>query len=337
MRKIKFICITICILSNSLSKADTCVGKFLNPINDVCWSCLFPLTIGSFEVMRSSKFKDTDNPSLPVCLCNKGGIPTPGISLGIWEPIRILEVTRTPFCLVSLGGVKIKESLDMGSFKKSKTEGDKSSKAYYHIHYYSYPILNILNLLLDFGCLSVGSFDLAYLSEFDPSHKHEPIANFMHPEVFLFANPIAVSACAADCIAATANKQALDSLFWCAGCQGIIYPFTGSVTNHTGGVATSSLLAARQLAKLHRAGLARRTATNSSEVNGELCDSSYAYRIPKTQYRLQMSFPRTNVKGEYSCNPIGILDSTFSSGREFPNSGEDFAYLIWRKRNCCFL
>ena len=159
----------------------------------------------------------------------------------------------------------------------------------------------------------------------------------MHPETFLLSNPIAISACSADCIAATANKQALDALFWCSGCQGSIYPFTGYSASHIGGVATSSLLATRELAKLHRSGLARRTATSSSQVNGELCDSSFAFRIPKTQYRLQMTFPRPNVKGEYSCNPIGMHDSTYSSGREFPYTGEDFVYLVWRKRNCCWL
>jgi conjugal transfer pilus assembly protein TraU len=228
-------------------------------------------------------------------------------------------------------------SLNQGSFKKTRAENDKKSNAYYHIHYYAYPLLSILNLVVDLGCLSVGSYDIAYLSEFDPSHGNENLSNFMHPETFLLSNPIAVAACTADCIAATANKRAIDNLFWCSGCQGSIYPFTGFAASHVGGVATSSLLATRQLAKLHRMGLAKRTATSSSKINGELCDSSYAYRIPKSQYRLQMTFPRPNVNGAYSCNPIGMLDSTYSSGREFPHSGEDFVYLVWRKRNCCWL
>lgn len=28
----------------------TCHGKFVNPITDVCWSCLFPLSIGGLSI-----------------------------------------------------------------------------------------------------------------------------------------------------------------------------------------------------------------------------------------------------------------------------------------------
>ncbi len=338
MRYLKQLVLVASIAVTLTSISGTCVGRFLNPITDVCWSCLFPITIGGIPFAPSSKFKDTDNPVMPVCGCKKDLIPVPipGVTLGVWEPVRVVEITRTPYCLVSLGGSKIKSSSNHGSFKKTRSEQSKTSNAYYHIHYYAYPLLSVLSLVVDVGCLTVGSYDIAYLSELDPSHRSDSLANFMHPETFLLSNPVAVTACTADCIAATANKQAIDSLFWCSGCQGSIYPFTGFAGSHVGGVGTSSLLATRQLAKLHRMGLAKRTATNYSAVNGELCDSSYAYRIPKSQYRLQMTFPRPNVSGGYSCNPIGMLDSTYSSGREFPYSGEDFVYLVWRKRNCCW-
>jgi conjugal transfer pilus assembly protein TraU len=127
----------------------------------------------------------------------------------------------------------------------------------------------------------------------------------------------------------------MDLLFWCAGCQGSIYPFTGTVESHIGGVATSQLLATRQIAKLHRLGLARQTATSDAKPNGKICKSSYNWRIPKSQYRTQMTYPRPNVKGGYSCNNIGMSDVMYSSGREFPYKGEDFVYLLFRKRNCC--
>lgn len=32
-------------------KADpACAGKFVNPITDICWNCLFPMTIGNVPV-----------------------------------------------------------------------------------------------------------------------------------------------------------------------------------------------------------------------------------------------------------------------------------------------
>lgn len=325
------------------AEGGKCNGRFLNPITDICWSCIFPITIGKIPLIRSSKFKDTPNPSIPVCFCNRAGIPcVPGLTIGFWEPIRVIEITKTPFCLVSLGGIKIMTSKNQGAHKKTRTENEKRSKAYYHIHYYVYPPLFILNLLTDFGCMDMASYDLAYISELDPSHTSDNLANFMHPETFLLSNSIAKMACSVDCIASTATKRSIDTLFWCSGCQGSIYPFTGTAESHIGGVATSQLLATRQIAKLHRLGLARKTATNRNALpklpancKSDLCSSSYIWRIPKSQYRTQMTYPRANVSGGYSCNNIGMSDAMYSSGREFPYKGEDFSYLLFRKRNCC--
>ena len=318
--------------------ASQCVGRFLNPVTEICWSCIFPITVGKVPLMQSTKFKDTENPTSPVCFCNRGKIPmVPGISVGFWEPIRIIEVTNTPYCLVNLGGLKVMEGKSHGGYKKIRSENEKRSKAFYHIHYYVYPVLSLLNLISDFSCMDMSSYDLAYMSELDPLHNSDTLSNFMNPEVFLLSNPIAQAACIADCTASTAIKRSIDSLFWCSGCQGSIYPLNGSIGHHIGGVATSQLLVVRQIAKLHRLGLARKTATNSSTPNGELCKSSYSYRIPKSQYRTQMTYPIANTIGGYSCNNIGMSDMFYSSGREFPYKGEDFAYLLWRKKNCCLL
>ena len=337
MKKVFLILLLIALFSlSSMAEEGKCNGRFLNPITDICWSCMFPITIGKIPLIRSSKFKDTTNPSMPVCFCDRGGIPmVPGLTIGFWEPIRLIEITKTPFCLVSLGGLKVMSSKNQGSHKKIRTESEKRSKAYYHIHYYVYPPLFLLNLITDFGCMDMASYDLAYLSELDSSHYSDSLANFMHPETFLLSNPIAKMACSIDCIASTATKKSMDLLFWCAGCQGSIYPFTGTVESHIGGVATSQLLATRQIAKLHRLGLARQTATSDAKPNGKICKSSYNWRIPKSQYRTQMTYPRPNVKGGYSCNNIGMSDVMYSSGREFPYKGEDFVYLLFRKRNCC--
>ena len=48
----------------------------------------------------------------------------------------------------------------------------------------------------------------------------------------------------------------LDALFWCAGCQGGMYPLTGNVAAHVGGVQASLLAAERLVYRLHRLGLA---------------------------------------------------------------------------------
>ena len=311
-----------------------CVGRFMNPITDVCWSCIFPISIGGIKI--NNRGRDTDNPKSPVCLCNRGNIPVPGITLGFWEPIRLIEITRTPYCLVSMGGVKVRGGKNQGGFTKAHGSGEYKKTSFYHVHYYASPLIYWLNLLTDFGCLEEGGMDLAYMSELDPAHNNDKVANFMNPEVFLTANPIAIASCSLDCVKANLSLP-IDSMFWCAGCLGSMYPFSGHVQGHIGGVQASSLLATRAIAKMHRLGMARRTATDDGSIDGKLCKTELALKIPKSQYKLQMTYPIANSKGGFACNPLGMADILYNSGKEFPYKGEDFVYLLWRKRNCCFL
>ncbi|MEY3106604.1 MAG: hypothetical protein RIT35_770 [Pseudomonadota bacterium] len=313
---------------------DKCVGKFINPITDICWSCIFPISIGGMKINSGGGRRDTDNPSSPICGCIKGGLPVPGITIGFWEPVRLVDITRNAMCLVNMGGVDLGYDRSQGAFSKGYGGEEHNSHSFYHTHYYAYPLIYWLELLTDFGCLEEGSLDLAYMSEFDPTYKND--ANFLNPEVFLFSNPISQMACAADCISANISLPQ-DSLFWCAGCLGSIYPFSGNVAGHVGGVQASSLLTTRILAKMHRTGLARKTMTDSAAFNGSICRKEIAPKIIKSQYRLQMTYPISATKGPFSCNPVGMSDIFYNSGREFPYKGEDFGYLIWRKKNCCFL
>ncbi len=181
--------IVIIFLSASIAKGE-CNGKFLNPITDICWSCVFPITIGSIEIAKSEYFKDTENPISPICACKKDGsiTPIPGITIGFWEPIRVVEVVRDPYCLVSLGGLSVGDGLEKGGYKHTREVSGKSSKAYYHIHYYIYPLIAVLNLISDLGCMDIASFDLAYMSELDPSHSSDKLSSLLNPEVFLLSN-----------------------------------------------------------------------------------------------------------------------------------------------------
>ena len=83
-------------------KAD-CEGHFVNPFTDVCWDCLFPITIGNINVV-SGDYPDTDNPSLPVEVCKINVPPYMriGLNIGFWEPFALADVTPTPYCMVNL-------------------------------------------------------------------------------------------------------------------------------------------------------------------------------------------------------------------------------------------
>ena len=136
----------------------------MNPITDICWSCVFPLTIGSASLLSDGQ-DDIGNPSTPVCFCSNP--PRIGVSIGFWEPVRLVDVTRTPFCMVGLGGIAIDPGIEVP--RGAQVGHDSQTRnSFYHVHSYTNPILYWLQVLLDFPCLEKGSLDLVYLTEVDP-------------------------------------------------------------------------------------------------------------------------------------------------------------------------
>jgi conjugal transfer pilus assembly protein TraU len=84
----------------------------------------------------------------------------------------------------------------------------------------------------DFACLESSGFDLGYITELDPLWGDDETGFILNPEAALFGNPIAQAACVADCGLASAGFSN-DAFFWCNGCQGSLYPFTGTVLAST--------------------------------------------------------------------------------------------------------
>jgi conjugal transfer pilus assembly protein TraU len=335
--KMKLLILLICILTaKSVEAKFPCSGHFVNPITDICWSCLLPISIGPIPIARGGgpKNRDIANPTSPICSCVKANIPIPGISIGFWEPTRLVDITRTPYCMTNLGGIQ------MGPTKMTKISSYQrgygnhhAHHSFYHLHYYIYPLIYWLELITDFICLEKSIFDVAYMSEFDVTWNDDKFQQLINPEVWLFGNPIAQAACALDCAAATSSTP-MDSLFWCAGCWGNMYPLSGANADHIGGVQNSSLLTTRIISKMHRLGLAQETSTNDSSHNGKLCHKNRALKIKKSQYKLQMVNPKS-TSGPVGCWPLGLSDMIYSPLKEYPYDGQDFGYLIWRKKNCC--
>ena len=330
--------ILIMVTPISASASVTCKGHFVNPITDICWSCLLPISIGGLSIGNGvmPKKRDIKNPTSPLCACSKFGqpIPIPGISIGFWEPVRLVDITRTPYCMTNLGGISL--GTDNKKISNYSRGYDKrgTHKSFYHIHYYIYPLIYWLELLTDFVCLEQSTFDVAYMSEFDITWNDPKLQSLLNPEAILFGNPIAQASCALDAAAATISTP-LDTLFWCAGSWGNMYPFSGANADHIGGVQNSSLLTTRILAKMHRIGLAQVTSTSDASINGAICRKSRALKIKKSQYKLQMVNPSSSSDG-IGCWPLGLSDMAYSSFKEYPYDGQDWGYLIWRKKNCCF-
>jgi len=316
------------ITSNTAFAATTCQGKFMNPITDICWSCVFPLKVGGLTVM--SQNQEDWNSGVTNALCACSSPPRVGISVSFWEPARLVEAVRAPFCFPSLGGVSLDPGINAPAHMQPS--GEKiTTESFYQVHWYVSPLLFWLEVLLDNSCLEQNVFDLAYFTEVDPLWSDSELTFILNPDAALFANPIAQGACAADCAAATAGFGN-NLLYWCGGCQGSMYPLDGWVGAHIGGVQASSLLVQRITNKMHREMLIWAASGN----NGQ-CGYYPQPLMDKRNYKMQMVYPtpNTNKINGKCCQPMGRTSVDWGSGKEYPYKGEDFAYMLFRKRDCC--
>ena len=307
------------------ARAQACTGRFVNPITDICWDCVFPITIGSMQIVGLN-VPDTPNPGSPICWCGTP-IPRIGITVGFWEPLRLVDVSRAPGCFSNLGGIEI----NPGSVKRGATGAAEGNAGLtrMHAHYYHYPVWTLLEALIDVVCLDPGNvFDIAWVSELDPLWMDDRLTFLIHPEAALFGSLPAQAACAADCAAATAGLP-LTETFWCAGCQGGMYPMTGNIPNHVGGVQASLLVMERLLFKLHRELVAW-----GSYGEGALCARFPMPVMDKRQYRFQMTQPVAMTVPKLGCNPAGRTSVHYEGlGGEWPGGGENWGWLVWRKRS----
>lgn len=308
------------------ASAVECEGNFVNPITDVCWECIFPVTIGSVAVASGAQ-PDTANPSSPIQICPMGIFYRIGMAMGYWEPMALADVTRSPYCMVNLGGFNLGVG-NVGTGTGTQEDGEAPG-AFYHVHWYKYPLTYWLNIITSAGCLQGGDLDIAYLSELDPMWNDSSLSIIVNPEAVLFNNIIAQGACAADAAASLVHKP-LDVLFWCAGSQGTMYPFTGYTSNEYSPLQSSLLVAERMAFKLHREGLIM----NSIGADTAVCFEYPSPIIPKERWRYQMVNKHPDAG---QCHPVGRSVMRWETGRNLPNDRRNFGYLFWRKRNCVFL
>lgn len=330
MLKIKslLIALTVIILNCGFgvdeSKASICTGSFVNPISDVCWECMFPMSIGNIKIGSSSGNPDTPNPSMPIQICQIGNFVRVGVAIGYWEPSYLVDVTQDQYCMVNLGGIKLGKG-KMGT-GYTNTNDKINQGAFYNTHWYQYPIVSWLNLALNAGCIQGGDFDIAYFSELDASWNDDELAILLAPESTLFANVIAQSSCAVDAISSMFGVP-MDALFWCAGSHGSMYPFTGNMTNEYSPHQASLLAAERMAFKMHRQGMV----LNTIGENRAVCYVYMSPIMPKSRWRYQMV---NQIATSYRCDVIGRTPMLWETGLNIPTSQKNYGYLFWRKRNC---
>ena len=333
--KLTILILIVLSIQISFASGGGCKGSFVNPISDVSWGSMFPLTIGSMPIAKNTHgLPDTENPGMPICLCNA---PPPlffriGLSVGYWEPSSMSDITRQPFCMVNLGGMQISVGYKMqevgGSTTKTVSSTSTEDSAFYWVHWYKYPLISWLELLMDGACMDAGGFDLAYFSEVDPMWDDDALAFILNPEAILFGNPIAQLACSVDAVKSITGLP-MDSLFWCAGAQGSMYPFTGWSATDDSEASNAVLFNERMNAKLHREGVVLESSPDY------LCHSHYTAVLPKSRYRYQFVNPVPEAKTAYQ---YGKSTTFTSDSLESSLSSQDnFGILNFKKRNCCFL
>jgi len=309
------------------SPTEGCNTKFVNPFTDVAWECLYPIRMAGFNISPSGPDPESRVEKM-LCSCQDGAFNRIGVTVGFREPARLMDVTKMAFCMAALGFSLGQDSLWAGGSQKADAQVADTYTA--QTHYYYFNPLVVMEILLDFSCMEKVPLDVAGMSELDPLADDDELSLLAMPETVLFANPVAVLACAADAIAATVGVP-IDALYWCAGSWGTVYPLVNKDEgNIRTGVQASALVASKQLARGHR-----ELINWGTKGEAAMCGP---YPMPiwmKTQYRLQMVEPTLMS----SCIPVGRTSLLWEQNKSsiVPGKADHYVYLIWRYRDCCIL
>ncbi|QIL84353.1 TraU family protein (plasmid) [Diaphorobacter sp. HDW4A] len=333
---------------------------------DVCWSGMFPFRLMGATFMSGKSGVPTDASNKIICACGgdlkEGKLPRLGFTLGFWAPSKIMDVTRQPFCLPSLGGIEL--PLGDMSFLNGGANMGRSDRheAFANWALYTFPIIYMLRLIDDGACPADGmtEFDLLQASPMFPNWNDVlgRYTTFINPEMMLFTGVTSLFALPVDTAASTAGSP-MNSLFWVAGGWGPVYPITGFYGNGNGRmidpVGFTSLTAMRGVSLLHRLGM-----LNETIGNDNLCERHPRFIIRKDAYRWQFLAPSPETSGRApeagpptqsssqvtEVNPPSRFSScTHSTGsstaawgmwRDVPATGEDHSYLLFQWTDCCF-
>ena len=313
------------------TKSATCEGQFPDILKDICWACIFPIKIGKIA-MNALGQGDNKDPGPPwICECpTLAGDLKKGVGISFWEPVAVVEVVKTPLCSPTLNGTVLGNiEAPIGTINNGSISGE-NGYAFYHTHWIEFPLFNWLDLNPGGPACQLSTDDkleVSYLSELSPTYDDDELSFILNPEAILFAQPQVQAACAADTKEAISTEFGHDELFWCSGSQGSIYPLTGSRANLSGGIDNSLSLTHSAVYRKHKEFELKDTSTFDA-----ICQAKPQPIMRKNQYKQQMMHPiPQNTKG-YG---FGFPSNSWGSAREYPYVGEDFSYLIWRKKQCC--
>ena len=308
-----------------------CEGSIINPITDVCWQCMFPMSMGGMSFGHGAGASAGEGTGTTVCSCPSSKTLM-GMSVSFWEHARLNETVKDAYCFPSLG-TGMNDGGGLSSLLAgSQRGGDAAEHSEYssqQSHWFIFPVWIWLNLFTDFPCIEKKPFDVAYMTEVDPLWNDDALSFVINPEALLFGNPITQLSCVADTIAATVGSP-IDSMFWCHGAWGSPYPLSGSKSDSLS-MSTNAGLAARTVFKLGREMLLFDTGINECAQSGVMTPIMH-----KNNYRFQIARP---VRGN-ECIPVGKPPMIWGAGKNpslgaGKNSADNFLWVMTRARKCC--
>ncbi|MBY7933076.1 conjugal transfer pilus assembly protein TraU [Vibrio furnissii] len=318
---------------SSAASGITCGSNMVNPVSDMCWSCFFPIRIGSTTIF------DTGLPDSQTEGAVVGSCPAPppvfwryGVNVSYWEPYTLADVVKEPWCMESMGfSIKAPNAMTLGGDDSYSGESPQHGKgATYNVHWYKYPIFAILDIVESIACAQdSGGLDVAYMTEIDPTWLDEDSAAVMYPEALLFNNPVGALACAPDALVTLlGTSTAIDPLFWCIGSQGLSYPFVGKTSTRQSPIQNAVEIMEKFNYKLHRQGFVNETHSG----NPANCMAAPDVYLPKSRYRYQMTRPTPSPDW---CYPYGTTAQRWESGRANAYTSRDnFGFINFRKHSC---
>ncbi len=318
----------LCVAFIQTKSFAVCNTTMVNPLTETSWTCMYPIRLAGVSLTPSSPDAESYI-SQPICICQTGIYTDIGLVMGFREPARMQDVVKDAWCLAGLG-------IDMGN---SNVWGDGSSEGQggkhgieqgytAETHTYFYNPIFLLELLIDWRCAEHVPIGISDLSEIRPDHRDSTLSLMLYPETILFANPIGTLACVVDAVAAVAGMP-LDALFWCAGSWGNIYPLTGtSAQKGAANIEAAANVATKSIARAHRNLLLWGTKGHAA-----LCQMYPQPVWMKSQYKFQ---PLRPVRSS-TCLPMGRTELLWGQNKNppIPTKSDNFAYLVWRWRDCC--
>ncbi len=145
--------VLIVLLSITSDLLAVCRGSFMS-VDEVCWGCMFPMTIGGTDVEGSGSNTE-GNATLvepwdaadgeTVCECQYGEYERTGITYSLWEPAHMIETVKDPFCFPFIGESMADEFEDDNGAELRGVEdqaagNQETQTTFAQVHYFEFPV-----------------------------------------------------------------------------------------------------------------------------------------------------------------------------------------------------